>query len=111
MQKYLIYAGIAVLGAILLWCLARWVLKKAKRALWLRAHQDEEMVAVMMEGRIARGMTIEMVLDVWGQPADLDETVLKTKSKQEMKYDQKGKNRFGTRVHLENGLVVGWETK
>lgn len=52
-----------------------------------------------------------MVVAAWGKPADLDEVVMKTKTKAEMKYDQKGKNRFGTRVYIENGSVVGWETK
>ncbi len=90
---------------------ARILLVRWKRARLMRKFDDAQMVDTIMEGRIARGMTLEMVLAVWGEPADLDETVLKTKTKHEMKYDQKGKNRFGTRVYLENGIVVGWETK
>ena len=77
----------------------------------MKRYDDALMVDTIMEGRIARGMTADMVIDVWGEPADMDETVLKTKTKREMKYDQKGENRFGTRVYLENGVVVGWETK
>ena len=84
---------------------------RVRRSLLMKKFGDRLMVDTIMEGRIARGMTLEMVLAVWGEPADLDETVLKTKTKHEMKYDQKGKNRFGTRVYLENGVVVGWETK
>ena len=77
----------------------------------MRRYGDVTMVDTMMAGQSARGMTLDMVLDVWGTPAEMDETVLKTKTKRELKYDQKGKNRFGTRVYLENGEVVGWETK
>lgn len=77
----------------------------------MRCYNDATFVDTMMAGQIACGMTLEMVLDVWGEPADMDETVLKTKTKRELKYDQKGKNRFGMRVYLENGEVVGWETK
>ena len=91
--------------------LIRFGYQRLKRALLMRRFGDEAMVDVILEGRIAQGMTAEMVIATWGTPADMDETVMKTKTKAEMKYDQKGKNRFGTRVHLENGVVVGWETK
>lgn len=104
-------AALIVFGLCAAYFFARFAMKKARRALLMRRYDDEQMVSVIMEGRIARGMTAEMVIDVWGDPADMDETVLKTKTKREMKYDQKGKNRFGTRVYLENGVVVGWETK
>ena len=104
-----------ILGGLLALGLAFLFLKLAYRALrrrWLLSrHGDEAMVEMIMQGRIDRGMTLAMVADAWGEPADLDETVLKTKTKHEMKYDQKGKNRFGTRVYFEDGVVVGWETK
>jgi len=104
-------AALIVFALCALYFLARLGMKKARRALLMKRYDDALMVDTIMEGRIARGMTAEMVVDVWGDPADMDETVLKTKTKREMKYDQKGKNRFGTRVYLENGVVVGWETK
>ena len=104
-----------ILGGLIAILVAYVALKWAYRALrrrWLmRRHGDAHMVNMIMAGRIDRGMTLAMVADAWGEPADLDETVLKTKTKHEMKYDQKGKNRYGTRVYLEDGLVVGWETK
>lgn len=86
-----------------------WNLWKAKRL--MDRFEDEEMVETILDGKIARGMTYDMVVASWGEPVDLDETVLKTKTKRELKYDQKGKNRFGTRVYMEDGVVVGWETK
>jgi len=103
--------ALTVFGLCVLYFFVRFAMKKARRALLMKRYDDVEMVDTIMEGRIARGMSAEMVMDVWGEPADMDETVLKTKTKREMKYDQKGKNRFGTRVYLENGVVIGWETK
>ena len=110
-MEYLYYALAALVGLGILILLVRMGLSRIRRAVWMRRYGDVTMVDTMMAGQIARGMTLDMVLDVWGTPADMDETVLKTKTKRELKYDQKGKNRFGTRVYLENGEVVGWETK
>ena len=112
----MIIAGIVmIVGAIVILLITKWLLGRGFRALRRRAlmarYDDAEFVASIMDGQIMRGMSMEMVIDVWGEPADLDEIALKTKTKTEMKYDQKGKNRFGTRVHLEDGMVVGWETK
>ena len=104
-------AALIVFGLCAAYFIARLAMKKARRAILMKRYDNPDMVDTIMEGRIAQGMTAEMVMDVWGEPADMDETVLKTKTKREMKYDQKGKNRFGTRVYLENGVVVGWETK
>jgi hypothetical protein len=92
------------------WLLGRLLMGLRRRSLMAR-YDHAEFVASILDGRIMRGMSMDMVIDVWGEPADLDEVALKTKTKTEIKYDQKGKNRFGTRVYLEDGIVVGWETK
>jgi hypothetical protein len=47
----------------------------------------------------------------WEILRDLDERVLKSHSRQTWKYRRKGKNRFGLRVVVEDGNVVGWEEK
>jgi hypothetical protein len=109
---FLISSLVGLIFALLLlkWLIGRGVRTLRRRALMGR-YDHPEFVASIMDGRIMRGMSMDMVVDVWGDPADLDEVALKTKTKTEMKYDQKGKNRFGTRVHLEDGIVVGWETK
>jgi len=109
--EYLYYALIGLFGLVILILAVRALRRRVKRAIWIGRYGDGDFIDTMMSGRIERGMTLDMVLDVWGTPADMDETVLKTKTKRELKYDQKGKNRFGTRVYLENGEVVGWETK
>ena len=91
MPNWVYLAGFILVGAVVVWVLAQRGLRRLRRTLWMRQFEDADMVDTTMEGRIARGMTLDMVRAVWGDPADLDETVLKTKTKHEMKYDQKGK--------------------
>lgn len=57
------------------------------------------------------GETREQLLESFGQPLDIDENVLKTKKKEIWKYYQKGTNRYGLRVIVENGIVIGWDEK
>ncbi|WP_133117409.1 hypothetical protein [Paramylibacter kogurei] len=111
MPDWFIYFIAAIVVGIIALIMLRMAWRAGRRALWMKRYNDVEMVNAMMAGRIARGMTMDMVVDVWGIPADLDEVVMKTKTKHEMKYDEKGKNRYGTRVYLEDEIVVGWETK
>ena len=60
---------------------------------------------------IWQGQTEVMLIESLGAPADMDETVMKTKSKRVYKYQPRGANRFGLRVTVEDGVVVGWEDK
>ena len=67
-------------------------------------------------GRIMRveiwpGQTAEMLIEARGQPHDIDERVMKTKTKHVYKYGWLSGNRYGLRVTLENGVVVGWDDK
>jgi len=60
---------------------------------------------------IWQGMTQEQLIDSWGRPVARDQKIYKTKTAETFKYNQTGKNRFGSRVQVENGLVVGWSQK
>ena len=111
MPDWVIWAVALCVALVIGYVLIRLGLRRLRRWMLMRLYGDAEMVATILSGEIAQGMSAEMVIDAWGQPADMDEKVMKTKTKREMKYDQTGKNRFGTRVYLENGAVVGWETK
>lgn len=62
-------------------------------------------------GRPWIGCTYGMLVDMLGPPVDLDEKVLKTKTKHTYKYRQLGVNRFGLRVYLDDGVVTGWDDK
>lgn len=64
-----------------------------------------------MKRLIWQGMTEEQLIDSWGKPVAKDHRIYKTKISETFKYNQIGKNRFGSRVRLERGIVVGWEQK
>lgn len=63
----------------------------------------------IMRSEIWQGQTLEMLLESRGKPDDVKERVLKARTKHTLCYGQTGKNRFATRVHLEEGIVVGWD--
>lgn len=96
--------------------LAAWVLissyntKKRREAL-LKKYGDAEVVTRIMKKMFWQGQTHEQLLDSLGRPLDIDEKVLKTKTKQVWKYSRTGKNRYGLRITIENGIVVGWDQK
>jgi Protein of unknown function (DUF4236) len=62
-------------------------------------------------GRPWIGCTVPMLLETLGHPADIDEKVLKTKTKHTYKYNPAGGNRYGLRIYIENDEVTGWEDK
>jgi hypothetical protein len=72
---------------------------------------DPLVVEKIMNGHFWQGQTEEQLQDSMGQPYDVDERVMKTKSKQIWKYHPVGRNRYSLRITLENGLVVGWDDK
>lgn len=65
----------------------------------------------IMKREFWQGQTMEMLIESLGAPADVDERVMKNKTRQVYKYRQTGVNRFALRVTLEDGVVVGWEDK
>ncbi|MCU1250018.1 MAG: hypothetical protein JWQ49_3047, partial [Edaphobacter sp.] len=58
---------------------------------------------------IWQGMTAEQLVESWGSPTDKDYELKHAKTKETWKYGQTGRNRFSSRVFLENGIVVGWK--
>lgn len=83
----------------------------ARRKLLQEQYGDHETVDLIMMQRIWVGQTKEQLLSSRGPPVAVDHKLHKTKTKAVWKYDQVGKNRFDTRVTLENGEVVGFEEK
>jgi hypothetical protein len=102
--------------AIIVLSLVAWFLisshntKKRKQVL-LNKYGDVELVNRIMQKAFWQGQTQEQLLDSLGRPLDTDERVLKTKTKEIWKYNRVGKNRYGLRITLENGVVVGWDQK
>ena len=77
----------------------------------LEKHSDTQLVSRIMSGAIWENMTSEQLYDSVGQPESVDQKYLKSKSREVWKYDHLGSNRYGLRVTLENGTVVGWDSK
>jgi hypothetical protein len=85
--------------------------REQRRAALLAKYNDPNLVDKIMGRTFWQGQTQEQLLDSLGQPVDIDQKVLKTKTKETWKYNRKGKSRFGLRITVENGVVVGWDQK
>lgn len=72
---------------------------------------SEEIAKNIIDGRFWQGQTSEQLLESLGRPVEIEDKVLKSKSRQLWKYKKQGVNRFGLRITVENGYVTGWEQK
>jgi membrane protein implicated in regulation of membrane protease activity len=84
---------------------------EARRSRLLQKYGDEDTVEKIMRGTIWLSQTAEQLRDSLGDPVDTDEKVMKTKRREVWKYHQISAKRFGLRVTVENGVVVGWDEK
>ncbi len=84
---------------------------KKKRERLTKKYGDTEIVERIMNSEVWQGATEKHVLDSLGKPLDIDQKVLKTKTKEVWKYEQVAKNRYALKVTMENGVVVGWDKK
>ncbi len=75
----------------------------------LVAKYGEEIADRILAHTIWQGMTDEQLVESWGGPADKDYEIKKTITKETWKYGQTGRNRFSSRVFLQNGVVIGWK--
>ncbi len=106
---WLIVAGLAVV-AVLLFVFARWALLQRRKHL-IERYSDPGIADRIMQAQLWRGQTAEQLREALGKPADVDQTVLKTKTKEVWKYQPTGKRRYAVKVTLDDGVVVGWEDK
>ncbi len=82
-----------------------------KRARLMMKSKDEELIERLMEEKFWVGQTKEQLINSLGEPLDVNQKVLKTKVKEVWKYEQTGKNRYGLKITLDDGVVVGWDQK
>lgn len=90
-----------------LW-LAWWVQEQRRKQL-LEKYGDEKTVKSIIAREIWQGMSEQMLIDSRGRPVEIDERVYKSKEKRTYKYTRTGKNRFKSKIYLENTLVIGWD--
>ena len=104
---------LAVVGAVTLVTLQiyfrHW--KRKKRFEELHARFGPEAAEYIYDEKLFLGMTKEMLLEAWGEPADIVEENVRSKIKQTWKYNQVGVNRYEDRVSLEDDVVVGWKSR
>ena len=84
---------------------------KARRTRLMEKYGDAELVDRLMRKMFWQGQSEEQLMDSLGRPLDIDQKVLKTKTKEVWKYNRTGKSRYALRITLENGEVVGWDQK
>nr|WMC97950.1 hypothetical protein RAR13_04335 [Aminobacter aminovorans] len=80
-----------------------------KRDALLAKYGDPKVVDNILAGLIWQGATAEMVRDAWGPPVAITEKVLRTKVSHVYKYQPGRRRSYGSRVMLENGIVIGWQ--
>jgi len=91
--------------------LIRSYFRKKRRERLMAKYGDANVVDGIMNQKIWQGMSDEQLIDSWGSPVAKDHKIYKTKISETYKYNQTGRNRFGSRVKVENGIVVGWEQR
>lgn len=84
---------------------------RKKRERLMEKYHDERLVDKLMQRMFWQGQSEEQLIDSLGRPLDIDQKVLKTKTKEVWKYNETGKNRYGLKITLENGEVIGWDQK
>ncbi len=87
--------------------------ERIKRERWdgFVSKYGEALAHRIWAGRPWVGCEYGMLIDMLGPPVDIDERVLKTKTKHTYKYRPTGANRYALRVYLDDGIVTGWEDK
>lgn len=78
---------------------------------YLVARFGDSLARAIWDGVLIQGMPEECLTEFLGVPEAADQKVMKEKRSSTLKYRPMGGNRFGLRVYVENGLVVGWEEK
>lgn len=107
-MSVLLLAGLVLL-ILLPGILRRRAARQRREALTARFGPD--VADAIMRRQVWQGQTEAMLIEARGAPADVDETVLKTKVKRTYKFERVAANRFAFKVFVENGVVVGWEDK
>ena len=74
--------------------------QKWKRERLMAKYGDGALVEKIMNGMYWQGQTEGQLLDSLGRPLDIDQKVLKTKTKEVWKYQETGKNRYALKIIL-----------
>jgi hypothetical protein len=100
-----------ILGVVALMVWSNASSAKARRERIYQKYGRTEVAERLIKKTAWVGETAEQLRDSLGPPLDIDEKVLKTKRREVWKYVRKGKNRYGLKFTVENGVLVGWDEK
>lgn len=103
--------AVGVVGVWMLRSLAERARERARRTALFGKYGSQEVVDAILDGRYWQGQTAEMLIDSLGNPVGTDRKVLRTKVSETWKYHPRGRGRYGLRLILDNGVVVGWDHK
>jgi hypothetical protein len=104
----LVLGLMAVIGLLI----AYRIHKTAARLAYLTKKYGNEVIAQQIMRRTYwLGQTSEQLRDSLGEPVMTDHILLKTRKREVWKYNQRGKNRFGLRITLDDDSVANWEHK
>jgi hypothetical protein len=98
-------------AVVVLMITAKIMIPAARRARIYGKYGRTEVADRLIERTVWVGETAEQLQDSIGVPADIDDKVFKTKRRETWKYVRRGRNRYGLRITVENGIVVGWDEK
>lgn len=100
-----------ILGLIIAIVVIAFAMNAMRRDALMKKYGDKDLVDRLMRRMIWEGQTAEQLVDSIGRPVQIDEKVMKAKTREIWKYHQRSRTRFGLRVTVENGMVVGWDKK
>ena len=75
----------------------------------LARYNHAEIAHRIMNKEFWQGQTKDQLKDSLGPPVDTTTEILRSKTREIWKYNQKTKNQFGLKITLENNVVVGWK--
>lgn len=101
----LIFTIIVVVIAIII------ALREMRKSALMKKYGDAALVGRLMRREIWEGQLEEWLVDSIGKPIQIDQKVLKSRTREVWKYNQRTRRIFGLRVILEDGVVVGWDQK
>ena len=85
--------------------------QRNERWTYLCHRYGEENAHKVWNGQIWLGCTVDLMIEILGQPFAVDQKVLKTKTSRTFKYRPIGASRYALRVYAEDDEVTGWEEK
>jgi hypothetical protein len=104
---------VLIIGVLLfaLWVLVSTAQAKKRSEYLYRKYGRTRLAEDIIARKFWQGKTTSQLRDSLGAPADTDQKVLKTINRVIWKYQPKGGNRYGLRITVEDGVVVGWDEK